>query len=455
MNLRTISLRMIPLSLAICCFLSTGTVQAQGFAGVAVDADGVLRTHQIPDPHGRLRHQRMSAAQASLDQDIAKFSSLRKISLTRLEQAIEKCIEEGREPTQEMQHLAGLQRIQYLFAYPESGDLVIAGPAEGWYHDGANRALGLSTHDPVMLLEDMVVAMRAFPPGGEQTPLVGCSIDPTTEGLQRMQQFIMRVGHTATPAQTQFIVNGLRQSLGLQTVSIWGIPGGTHFAQVMVEADYRMKLIGIGLEEPPVRMSSYVDLVNPTQVASNALQRWYFVPDYECVKVSHNGQAAELVGRGVKLIGEDELVAADGQRVSNRNTNSASGRFVQGFTAKYPQIAERSPVYAQLRNLIDMLVAAAYMQQQDLYGEVEWEPLVFAHEKLFETQKYNTPAQVESAVNSLWKGRTLMTPVGGGVEITAYKALSEGNLMMDEDGKLESQHQQITPNLQAGQWWWD
>ena len=37
----------------------------------------------------------------------------------------------------------------------------------------------------------------------------------------------------------------------------------THFAQVLVEADYRMKLIGIGLEQPPVRMVSYVDRANP------------------------------------------------------------------------------------------------------------------------------------------------------------------------------------------------
>ena len=31
-----------------------------------------------------------------------------------------------------MQVLAGLQRIQYVFVYPESNDLVLAGPAGDW-----------------------------------------------------------------------------------------------------------------------------------------------------------------------------------------------------------------------------------------------------------------------------------------------------------------------------------
>ena len=84
----------------------------------------------------------------------------------------------------------------------------------------------------------------------------------------------------------------------------------------MVEADYRMKLIGIGLEQPPVRLKSYVARANPRQIARNALQRWYFVPDYQCVRVSDDALAMELVGEGVKLVGEDEVVAKDGSRAA-------------------------------------------------------------------------------------------------------------------------------------------
>ena len=188
---------------------------------------------------------------------------------------------------------------------------------------------------PVVQLRDLVVALRAFPPGSRGAAVIGCSIDPTQEGLAEMQRFLRSVGSRAVPGQTQFIVNGLRTSLGLQQVSISGIPPKTHFAQVMVEADYRMKLIGIGLERPPVRLVSYVDRANPATVSRNAMQRWFFTPDYECVRVSEDRQAMQLVGDGVKLIGEDELVTAAGQRHAAGRSSAASQAFVSSFTKKY------------------------------------------------------------------------------------------------------------------------
>lgn len=444
----------LPVGMALFCLALTPSAFGQ-FAGVYVDANGVLHTRVIPDPGGQLHRARVAAAQASLEADLQAKTALRKISLNRLEKAIEKCIEEGRQPSAEMLHLAGLKRIKYVFFYPESKDIVIAGPAEGWFTDPAGRARAMSDGKPVLLLEDLVVALRTYPPNEKKKPVVGCSIDPTQQGLQRMQQFLARVGASATPNQTQFIVKGLRQSLGLQTVSVMGVPASTHFAQVMVEADYRMKLIGIGLERPPVKMASYVDLVNPAAVARNAMQRWYFTPNYEAVKVTEDRTAMELVGNGVKLIGEDELVSQNGQRAAAGTTNKASERFVKGFTQKYPDLAEKSPVYAQLRNLIDMLIAASFIQQEGYYDKADWNMIVFGNEKLFEVEKHDVPAKVESAVNSIWKGRTLMTPIGGGVEISAHQALDPSRLMSDEDGQLKSTREKVGVNLAKGQWWWD
>ena len=114
-------------------------------------------------------------------------------------------------------------------------------------------------------LDDLCVALRAFPPSGSATKLIGCSIDPTKEGLAAMQRFLRSIGSNADPRdaqRTQFIVEGLQSNLGLQTVSVNGVSAKTHFAVVMVEADYRMKLIGIGLEKPPVKLVSWVDRAN-------------------------------------------------------------------------------------------------------------------------------------------------------------------------------------------------
>ena len=271
-----------------------------------------------------------------------------------------------------------------------------------------------------------------------------------------MQQFLSQIGRQISRNDEQFIVEGLRESLGLQVITLGGIPTSTHFAQVMVEADYRMKLIGIGLEQPPVRMQSYLSLASFASIARNAMCRWWFVPDYQRIKVSDDGAAAQFVGNGVKLVGTDELVGKDGQRQQAGRQNRASRKFTDTFSKKYNQIAEASPIYGQLRNCVDMLVAAAFIQKQDLYGQADWDLSVLGNEEVYPVETFNTPRHVESAVNSMWKGNHLATPVGGGVEIRANLALDDSNLLEDQDGSLQAAKDAVgIADLPADKWWWD
>ena len=118
-----------------------------------------------------------------------------------------------------------------------------------------------------------------------------------------MNQFLSSVRGRVGPADAERLANGLKENLGLQNVRVEGISAKTHFAQVMVEADYRMKLIGIGLEQPAVKITSYVARANPQSVARNALQRWYFTPNYESVVVTEDQMGMVMLGDGVQLVG--------------------------------------------------------------------------------------------------------------------------------------------------------
>lgn len=423
-----------------------------GVAGIDIDAGGVLHRKWYPDPNGMIWQQRANASKASLNRNLIPLSQCRKISLNRLEQAIK---EKNGVVTDEMKYLAGLLRVQYVFYYPETKDIVFAGPAEGWASDPSGRVVGLTSRRPVLQLQDLVVALRAFPAGkksGAET--IGCSIDPTPEGLARLQAFLRNAGSLANGREAM-LVNGLRESLGMQKVTVNGVSPKTHFAQVLVEADYRMKLIGIGLEQPPVRMVSFIEKARPSQVSRNALFRWFFVPDYQCVRVAEDGLGMELVGDGVKLVGEDEMVTGGGERRTASGSNLASQAFVTSFTQKYSALAERSPVYAELRNLIDLSVAAAFVQKQDYYGKSGWNAPVFSSEKEMPVEIHESPQMVESVVTAVRKGSTLMTPIAGGVEIRALMAIKPENLLDDEKGEVAKRHQQLKPELAKGQWWWD
>lgn len=455
----------LAIALMVGCWGSSSVVRAQGgggggaasgVAGVDIDAQGVLRKRVVADPGGLLSKRRAEAARAMLPAELARKSESRKVSLTRLEQRIGELLAEGKSPTDEMKYLAGLTRVRHVFYYPETKDVVIEGPAEGFMPDLAGRVVGLQSGAAVLELQDLAVALRAFPPSGGGAQVISVSIDPTQEGLARMQQFLRNLG-PIVPGDAQRIALGLRESLGVQEVTIRGIAPTTHFAQVLVEADYRMKLIGIGLETPPVKIESYVSRANPAAVARNALERWYFTPNYECVRATEDGFAMELTGDGVKLIGESERVTAEGGRVNNAGGgNQASQQFVRQFTEKYGELARKSPVYAQLRNLIDLAVAAAYIQQRDFYGQAGWNLEILGDENRFPVETQLVPRQVESAVNVVWKGNRLMTPIGGGVNIQARQALSPGSLQKDTDGTVAAARAKTdVAKIDAKRWWWD
>ena len=116
---------------------------------------------------------------------------LRKISLRRLEAAIADHRKTGEPLNDEMKYLAGLQHIQYVFVYPELGDIVLAGPGEGWKINAQGDLVGVTTGRPVMWLDDLLVALRTAE--ATQQTGISCSIDPTDEGVVRVNKLVARM----------------------------------------------------------------------------------------------------------------------------------------------------------------------------------------------------------------------------------------------------------------------
>src|SRR5262249_15344210 len=155
----------------------------------------------------------------------------------------------------------------------------------------------------------------------------------------------------------------------------------------------------IGVEEPPVRMISYVD--RATASSNSALERWYFIPDYNCARVAADKLGLELVGDTVKLVSENQMVKADGSRATSGRINKASELFTTTFTKKYAELAARVPVFAEMRNLIDLAIAAAFINEQDFYGQSGWRGETFANENALAVETFTTPLQVETVCTAV------------------------------------------------------
>jgi hypothetical protein len=426
------------------------TVQLPTF-GISFDAEGVLRVKAFTDPTEALVAQRIAAARLVLAGDLRKASAARKISVVRLLAAMTSLVESGKSPTDVMQKLAGLTRITSAFCYPDRNDIVLVGPAEPWAEDISGRTVGLVSGKPTLLWEDLAEALRVYRSGPLAHGFVGCTINPRAEGLARLVRFQRTIPRSIPQNQqqqvAQHVARGVRKSLGMADVVVFGVAPNTHFAAVMVEADYRMKRIAIGVERPPVRMTTFAAAM--TTAHNGTLERWWFTPAYEGVRMSPDGLAMQIVGQGVQLQTEYKHVLSDGTIIdAGRKPSRATRAFATSFTKRYDAIAAASPVYAQLRQLTDWLIIAAFLQKHDWYTKASWDPEVLDERTAGEMKQPRTAPVV---VNTFWKKNRMFTPAGGGVTIQADKAISAAAV----DKTLTKSRPAIDRDHDATVWWWD
>src|SRR5436190_1600974 len=111
--------------------------------------------------------------------------------------------------------------------FPDQKDVILAGPAEGWWNDAAGRAIGLTTGRPTLDLRDLAVALRAYRPGRRQPVFIGCTVDPNPEGLARLREFQKTIPSSVSVNQrgelTDYIVQGQRDVLGMANARVFGV----------------------------------------------------------------------------------------------------------------------------------------------------------------------------------------------------------------------------------------
>ena len=263
----------------------------QAVGGISIKSDGLIENAGV-DTLGKLRAERARLIKkASADLEVA--ASLRKISLRGLEQAIEESLKSGKPLPEEVLFLAGLQDIRYVFVYPEEKDIVLVGFGEGWRIDPRGNFVGVTTGKPVLLLDDLLSALRTALTSARAG--ISCSIDPTPEGIQQLRAHASTL---TTMNNKRSIASGLEEALGRQQVTFTGVPATSHFASVLVAADYRMKRLAMNFEPSPIPgMPSFLRMYTSTGVGmDNMLQRWWLEPKYESVLRSADGLAWEFDG---------------------------------------------------------------------------------------------------------------------------------------------------------------
>ena len=430
--------------------------------GVYVDAEGVL--NRIP------KARKSFAATAEFEDSLLargsvyKTAKLRKVSLTRLERAVQLRAAQGKAPTETMLHLAGLTDIRYVMIDPDSGEVIIAGPAGGWKRDAKGNVVSKVDQQPVLLLDDFVVCLRnAWNKSGK----FGCAIVPRKENLAATKEYVSTAKGSGKKWE-----NGLREALGLQDIDVFGIPESSHAARILVEADYHMKLLGMGIEPSIPSVPSYLKRVkldadgNPPPMD---VVRWWFALNYERLLSNETQTLFEFGGPGVKVLAETEFINDAGDRIHTGKAVGPTKTFARDFTSHFEELCDVYPIYHELKNVFDLAIVANMIRQYELSKKAKWEMPFFVSQsdspqQSFQVAKFKPAGAVESVMNRhVLKSRkggetTIHTLVGvsGGVSFNAAEFVNLKNMEIERDIEFTSQVEKATEAMPEPEvWWWD
>ncbi len=394
--------------------------------GISIDVAGVVGP---PSVSGRrlwleqLRKQVKAPAGA-----LVAPVELRMVSLRALEAACQDALKNDLgQLADEAKFLAGIQRIQYVFVYPEENDIVLAGPGEGWRVADDATVVGITTGRPVLHLDDFLVAMRTVHEarrGG-----ISVSIDPTAEGHRNLQAlFDSQRGRPLRP--TRQFETAVKQAFGPQIVKLTGVPETSRFARVLVAADYRMKRLAMNLEKSPIRgFSSYLEMIKSRRVSGDVNPRWWMACNYEPMAASEDKLAWELRGPGVKVMTEDEFVTEDGSVAATGRTSVHAKRWADNMTDKYDELSAADPVFGELRNLMDMCVIAALIEKERLLEVAGVSlPLLSSESSDLALKSWNAAKKISPEVSFLRTRNSLIVTASGGVQIESWQVASRTNV---------------------------
>ncbi|QDT06618.1 hypothetical protein K227x_50290 [Rubripirellula lacrimiformis] len=316
--------------------------------GVYVDPEGTVHACETVAASDELENLKVSllAGRTSAVPDADRWrmpSQLRCVSLRRLLDESNRRRFSGTPLSAAMLHTAGLSDVRFVFLDPRGDDIVIAGQVGGIESvDGVLRDR-VTTQGALRM--DFLITSLASVLSGQK---FGCTIDPTTVGLQRSAAVAADVQADRIPIGKS--ADALMAALGMQRVEVFGTPGDTSIGYLMVEADRHMKQLALGVHPMPENAMNYLDVTDATidrGAPNGLLLRLWFTASPRSVRADAERTIFEIAGSPIRLSGENERAMADGAR-GNLTKDFRTEMFVADFNQHFDDIRSKYPVYGSL-----------------------------------------------------------------------------------------------------------
>ncbi len=407
--------------------------------GVKIDTDGVVSNPQV----GELK-ELQSAWQKGLQQvpaDLEKWTDLRFVSLKQLESEIATARAANKPLSDSVRFLAGLQRIRIRARLSRS--------ARHRPRRSRRRLEGRYARQRCRRDQRPASAHARRPDGRAPRRRIGQRAAASVARSIRRRKACSACSNLANfpPAAARSSRRKqMEQAVGPQTITVTGIPATSHFARVIVAADFRMKRLAMNFEPAPVDgMPSFLTMLRGRN-ANNLMPRWWLAPNYEPLRRDADGLAWELRGQGVRCLTEQDFLDDAGQKQHSGKADPTAQKWADTFTQKFDELAREDSSLrptpqrdgpGRRRRALGEGTPARTQRPRKRRNLMNDQPL----------DEYPAPRSVPSQASFVRAGRSWVVSVSGGVQIFPWQVADRTEVSKD----LASTH---TDRPATTGWYW-
>ena len=122
------------------------------------------------------------------------------------------------------------------------------------------------------------------------------------------------------------------------------------------------------------------------------------------------------------------------------------------MTERFDELAVAEPVFRELRNIMDMSVAAAIIEQNRLaaMANLELPNIAGTAEQFVSIPAWNVPTTIPAECSFVHLSRSWLVTASGGVQVDSWAVASDSEVV-DTVGKVA----EVAMTRTAERWWWN
>lgn len=379
----------------------------------------------------------LSVCTANMLQPLPAATAGKAFSLAALQEEIRNQSGGGHELPRRLLHLDDMTGLDGYVIDEDRGDVILFEESEG--------------SGPVLNLDDVIVSMRNTWKRREAPYL---SLEPRPENVQALREIGGRIARASTREDMEMaVVDWEWKCENAQEVVVKGIPLDSHFAGILLEADYAMKKMAIGAESAGEGLSSYSARVldhvldgvrrtgRGTLPGAEGVRFWFYPGD---IRLLTDDGVVMIDACEVLLLSESGYLQKQGGMRKAGQENRAGEVFAEQFTARFQELGAAHEAFVELEDLFEILTV---LQAVKFRGTLEEAGLSLGFLlNGYEPSSHSVPRElpgvpaVESDAalhegNQATRKIRVWVPFCGGVHMNIQ--LNAGSFQQDRTGRLK------------------